>query len=70
MLNVSVMEKILRPQTMISDEGVRKNTRGRVCSPFFPNLIAVPTACRRNSSVPLQAPSKKRFHGLDSLSIG
>jgi hypothetical protein len=38
---VSVMKKILRPQQMVSDEGVGNNTRGRVCSPFFPNLIAV-----------------------------
>jgi hypothetical protein len=26
---------------MISDEGVGNNTRERVCSPFFPRLIAL-----------------------------
>jgi hypothetical protein len=38
---VSVREKILKQQRMISDEGVGKNTRGRVCSPCFPRLIAL-----------------------------
>lgn len=37
---VSVIEKIQRQQQMISDEGVGNYTRGRVCSPFFPSLIA------------------------------
>jgi hypothetical protein len=33
---VSVIEKIPKQQLMISDEGFGNNTRGRVCSPFFP----------------------------------
>jgi hypothetical protein len=38
---VPVRKKILKQQRMISEEGVGNNTRGRVCSPFFPRLIAL-----------------------------
>jgi cytochrome c5 len=38
---VSLIEKILNQQRLISDEGVGNNTRGLVCSPFFSHLIAL-----------------------------
>jgi phytoene dehydrogenase-like protein len=55
---VSVREKILTQQRMISDEGVGNNTRGRVCSPCFSRLIALQTIRFRKS--PLHIPLARK----------